>query len=83
MLVAAEAAPPMNRIGRMPNADDQQAAHAGADQVMIRPKILLTLAIWILGEALVDVEHVGHHAHHRVGHPIGGDQPEQQQACQR
>jgi hypothetical protein len=33
----------------------------------------------ILGEALVDIEHVGHHAHHRVGHAIGSNQPEQQQ----
>ncbi|MCY1461772.1 hypothetical protein D9M71_794640 [compost metagenome] len=48
MLVPAEATPPMNRIGRMPKRTISRPPTPAPTRVMIRPKILLTLAIWSL-----------------------------------
>ncbi|MNE64623.1 hypothetical protein D3C80_1600440 [compost metagenome] len=45
ILVAAEAAPPMNRIGKMPKRTISKPPMPAPTRVMIRPKILLTLAI--------------------------------------
>ncbi|MNP07621.1 hypothetical protein D3C76_996510 [compost metagenome] len=59
-------------------AHDQQAAHAGAYQGHDQAKDLADAGDLILGETLVDVEHVGHDAHDRIGHPVGRDQPQQQ-----
>ena len=60
-------------------AHDQQAAGAGAEQGHDQPEQLADAGDLLLGKAQVDVEHVGHHAHHRVRHPVGGDQAEHQQ----
>ena len=62
-----------------PEPHDQQAAHAGAEQGHDQAEDLAHSGDLVLGETLVDIEHVGHDAHHRVGHAIGGNQPEQQQ----
>ncbi|MNW18708.1 hypothetical protein D3C71_2183750 [compost metagenome] len=48
MLVAAEATPPMNRIGKIPKRTINRPPIPAPTRVMIRPKILLTLAIWSL-----------------------------------
>ncbi|MNP07038.1 hypothetical protein D3C76_990470 [compost metagenome] len=48
ILVPADATPPMNRIGRMPKRTISRPPMPAPTRVMIRPKILLTLAIWSL-----------------------------------
>ncbi|MNR07405.1 hypothetical protein D3C85_1235220 [compost metagenome] len=45
ILVAADETPPMNRIGRMPKRTIARPPKPAPSRVMIRPKILLTLAI--------------------------------------
>src|SRR5471032_2058446 len=58
---------------------DQQAAHAGAEQRHDQAENFADAGNLILGEALVDIEHVSHYAHDRVGHSIGSNQPQQQE----
>ncbi|MNJ74294.1 hypothetical protein D3C77_712060 [compost metagenome] len=45
ILVAADATPPMNRIGKIPKRTISNPPIPAPTNVMIRPKILLTLAI--------------------------------------
>ncbi|MCY1186952.1 hypothetical protein D9M73_278720 [compost metagenome] len=47
-LVAAEARPPRNRIGRMPKRTISRPPTPAPSRVITRPNSLLTLAIWSL-----------------------------------